>query len=184
VITTINRVGPRHDERELLAGAVAAALDGGLAELTFGRLAKRLGINDRMLVYYFTNKDGLLEAVLGELTTSLVGRLEVAFGDAPATPTVLLRRAWPVLTDAESDRIFAVWFELAGLAAAGHQPHRTLAELTVAGMLDWLATRVDGPTPTTRRRAAETLIAVMDGALLLHHLGQRDVARRVVTSYR
>ena len=171
------RVGYRHDRDELLAGAVDAALDGGLAELTFGRLASRLGVTDRMLVYYFTTKDALLQAVLSELAGRLLARLDQAFGPSRADAATLAGRAWPLLTDTEADRIFAVWFELAGHAAAGHEPHRALAQDLLAAWFEWASTKVEGRTAAARQREAARLLAIVDGALLLHHLGQRDAAQ-------
>jgi len=46
-------MGHKHTKEEILDGALRAALDEGLSQLTFGRLAKRMGMNDRMIVYYF-----------------------------------------------------------------------------------------------------------------------------------
>jgi AcrR family transcriptional regulator len=173
-------VGTKHDEQHLLDEAVAAALEHGLSELTFGRLAKRLGIADRTLVYYFTNKRGLFEAVLGQLAERLLDQLAAAFGAQRRSPDRLLAAAFPVLTTVESDRIFAVWFELAGLAAAGHEPHRELAVAMVDGWIDWLAERVDERSPARRRAGANALLATLDGALLLHHLDHRDEARAAI----
>ena len=39
---------------------IDAVLDEGLSRLTFGRLAKRIGINDRSIVYYFPTKADLI----------------------------------------------------------------------------------------------------------------------------
>ena len=41
VIATVNAVGYRHTREEILDGALRAAIDDGLSQLTFGRLAKR-----------------------------------------------------------------------------------------------------------------------------------------------
>ena len=78
--------------------------------------------------------------------------------------------------------MFAVWFELAGHAAAGHEPHRTLASMMIDGWIEWLADRVDLRTAPQRRRAAVGLIAQLDGVLLLHHLGHTDAARDALTT--
>nr|NIR60097.1 helix-turn-helix transcriptional regulator [Gammaproteobacteria bacterium] len=58
------RIGHKHDKQEILEGALAAALEEGLSRLSFGRLAKRLGIHDRIVVYYFPTKHELVSAVL------------------------------------------------------------------------------------------------------------------------
>ena len=49
-------MGYKYDRNEILAAAVEAVADDGLSQLTFGRLAKRIGINDRSIVYYFPTK--------------------------------------------------------------------------------------------------------------------------------
>jgi AcrR family transcriptional regulator len=173
----------RHDEHELLGAAVDAALQGGLADLTFGRLAKRIGTSDRMLVYYFGDKDQLVERVIGALAMRLLERLGEAFGEAQRSPTQLLRKAWPLLTDEESTPAFALWFEMAGRAAAGHEPERRLATAIASTMVDWLADRIDAPTASARAQQAALLTAVLDGALLLHHLGLPDAAATAVRRF-
>ena len=57
-------MGHKHTKAEILDGALAAAFDDGLSRLTFGRVAKRLGISDRIVVYYFPTKDDLIGEVL------------------------------------------------------------------------------------------------------------------------
>lgn len=170
----------RHDEDELLAAAVEAALEGGLGELTFGRLARRIGIADRTLVYYFTNKHTLLEAVLGELARKLVEQLTLAFGERRRPPGELLAMAYPLLVEGEAERTFALWFELAGQAAVHREPHRTLAAAMVELWIAWLADRIEAPTPADTRTEAIALLATLDGALLLHHLGHPEAARTAI----
>ncbi|MDY7105901.1 MAG: TetR/AcrR family transcriptional regulator [Actinomycetota bacterium] len=172
----------RHDEDELLAAAVDAALEGGLGELTFGRLAKRIGIADRTLVYYFPTKADLLEAVLGVLAGRLIAQLEAAFGEGRRPPAELLGAAFPLLTTPEADRVFALWFELAGQAAAGLEPQRTLASAMLDGWIAWLADRVEPPDDGDPRPSAIALLANLDGALLLHHLGHPEAARTAVAA--
>lgn len=176
----IQGIGRRLNEADLLATAVDAVREGGLTELTFGRLAARAGTSDRMLVYYFIDKHHLVERVVQALATELLGHLDQAFGPTPRSPRALLRRAWPVLIREPAHRTLAVWLELAGRAAAGHQPERALATDLVTSMLDWLATRVDGPTAAARRAQAAQVAAALDGALLLHHLGREDAARAAI----
>lgn len=172
----------RHDEDELLKAAVEAALDGGLGELTFGRLAKRIGIADRTLVYYFPTKHDLVEAVLGVLVDRLIERLAAAFGEQRRAPKELLRTAYPILTEGEADRIFAIWFEFAGQAAVYQEPQRSLAGSMLATWIDWLAERVDARNRAHARTDAIALIATLDGALLMHHLGHVDAARSAIAS--
>lgn len=170
----------RHDEDELLQAAVDAALDRGLGELTFGRLAKRIGIADRTLVYYFTNKHTLIEAVLGVLAGRLLEQLTVAFGHDRRPPKQLLRMAYPLLTEGEADRIFALWFEFAGQAAVHQEPQRSFAHLMLGTWIDWLAERIEARTRAAARTDAIAMIATLDGALLMHHLGHPEAARSAI----
>jgi len=49
-------MGYRHTKEEILEGALAVAFADGLSQLTYGRVARRLGISDRIVVYYFPSR--------------------------------------------------------------------------------------------------------------------------------
>lgn len=168
------------DEATLLESAVDATLGGGLAELTFGRLSRRTGISDRMLVYYFGDKSRLVERVMQTLGERLISELETAFGPHAQPIPDLVAKAWPVLTGPTLEGIFAVWLELAGRAATKHEPERRLAAQITSALLEWCSTKVSASTPAARSAQAALLAAVLDGALLLHHLGQPHAAREAI----
>jgi AcrR family transcriptional regulator len=170
-------MGHKHTKEEILEGALAAAVDDGLSQLTFGRLAKRLGINDRTIVYYFPSKDELVSEVLMSMGMQLQGTLATAFTSPAVDHIELARSAWPVLAREDVDPIFALFFEANGLAATGREPYRTLVPALVEAWIDWASTFVEG-TPKQRRVEAETAIAVIDGLLLLRQLGGPAAAER------
>ena len=174
-------MGYRHTKDEILDGAVGAAFDDGLSQLTFGRLAKRLGISDRVVVYYFPTKDDLVKEVL----LALGARLEAALATTTTTPASdhrqLVRTAWPLLARPEVDPIFALFFEAAGLAAAGRDPYRSVAPHLVNGWIAWAADRIDG-TPARRRNEAAAAIATIDGLLILRQLAGPDTANRAANA--
>lgn len=87
---------------DLPPGAVQAAIDDGLSRLTFGRLAKRLGISDRIVVYYFPTKDDLITEVLLSMGSQLQDVLGEAVTTSAADHIELLRAAWPVLLNRNS----------------------------------------------------------------------------------
>ena len=181
-------MGTKHDEQSFLDAAVELALEEGLAALTFGRLARRVGVADRTIVYYFPTKGDLLERVLGELGGRLIGALEEAFGSDRRPIADLLRTAYPLLVTDDTDPVFALWFELVGRAAAGDEPHRTLAHQMTAVWVAWLAERIDvgdltgDAAVTASHESAAALMAQIDGALMLHHLGHADAARAAIES--
>ena len=72
-------MGHKHSKAEILDGALATAFDVGLGQVTYGRVARRLGISDRIVVYYFPAKDDLISEVLISMGTQLQSTLARAF---------------------------------------------------------------------------------------------------------
>jgi AcrR family transcriptional regulator len=170
-------MGHKHTRDEILAGALATARHDGLSQLTFGRVARRLGIHDRVVVYYFPTKVDLVSEVLASLGSQLQTTLAPAFV-APAVDHVeLLRAAWPILAHPDADPVFALYFEAAGLAAAGRVPYDTVVPELVEAWIAWAEGVLRGE-PDRRRAEAETAIAVVDGLLLLRQLAGTEQADR------
>jgi len=169
-------MGYRHSPDEILDAAVAVAMGSGMAALTFSRVGAELGISDRTVVYYFPTKLDLVTAVAGALAADVVPLLEEAFGSEPLSQKELMDRAWPVLSTPVADRVFALYFEIVGLAASRQAPYDVLAPGLVEGWVDWLAPRVVGSTPDIRRRRALATVAQVDGLLLLRLVLGADAA--------
>ncbi len=167
----------RHSRERILEEALAAALDDGLSQLSFGRVAGRLGISDRTVVYYFPSKDDLIGQVLGSMGLELQQTLGDAFRKPARDHVELVRSAWPVLAQPETDPLFGLFFEANGLAAAGRDPYRTLVPALVEGWIAWTATFLEG-TPKRRRAEAEAATALVDGLLLLRQLAGPEAADR------
>lgn len=174
-------MGHKYTKEEILEGAAAVAFDDGLSQLTFGRVAKRLGINDRIVVYYFPSKDDLVGDVLTVMGARLQEALAPAFTAAVADHVELVRVAWPVLARDEADPVFALFFEASGLASAGIEPYRTLVPQMIEAWIAWAAELLSG-TPAVRRAQAEASIALIDGLLLLRQLGGPAAADRAATT--
>lgn len=169
-------MGYRHTREQILEAATAVAVEGGLAALTFGNVGKRLGVADRTVVYYFRTKSELAVAVVENLAAGLEALLEAAFGSEPSTPAELVRKAWPVLANEGSDRVFSLFFEIIGLSASRQAPYDALALAVVQRWVDWLATRTLGEGDAERRAGAMAAVAQIDGLLLLRNLLGPDAA--------
>jgi AcrR family transcriptional regulator len=170
-------MGHRHTKSDILVGTLETAYADGLSQVTYGRVARRLGISDRIVVYYFPSKADLVTEVLVALGTQLQETLTSAVITPVADHRELLRVAWPILAHADADRVFALFFEASGLATAGRAPYAALVPHLVSGWIDW-ATEVLQGSPQRRRSEAETAIAVIDGLLLLRQLVGPDAADR------
>jgi AcrR family transcriptional regulator len=167
VRATLLRVGYRHQREDLLAAAVEVARADGLGALTFGRVARHVGTNDRTVVYYFPTKADLIGAVLVTLGAQLQDLLAEAFGEDPIAPDDLVKRAWPVLARADSQPVFALFFEIIGLAAVGTAPYDVLAPTMLEQWLAWLEPRIAIDDPAERRAQALAVLARIDGLLLV-----------------
>lgn len=169
-------MGYKYDRGELLDAAVDAVLADGIGQLTFGRLAKRVGINDRSIVYYFPTKRDLVTEVVVALGARFQSVLDDAFGEDELDAVEVVRRAWPVLTSADADPVFRIYFELVGLSAAGVEPYDELTPALVDHWISWLAPRVAGESELARREHATAAVALVDGLLLVHHTVGADAS--------
>ena len=170
-------MGRKHTKEEILAGGLETALQDGLSQLTYGRLAKRLGIPDRTVVYYFPTKNDLVAEVVGALGIQLQVRLAEAFTEKAADHLELARVAWPILTTPEAEQTFALFFEANGLAAVGRAPYRELVPKLVNGWIEWAARFIEGPSDR-QRREAETAVVLIDGLLLMRLMAGPESAGR------
>jgi AcrR family transcriptional regulator len=169
-------MGYRHSREDLLAAGERVALAKGVAAITFASVGKEAGTSDRTVVYYFPTKADLVGAVIASLGARLQSVLAEAFGDEPLPAADLMRRAWPALANPDADEVFAVFFQVLGLATARVAPYAALAEAFVSAWIDWVAPRIDAPTAAARRRAATAAMAQLDGLLLLRSVAGARVS--------
>lgn len=170
-------MGPKHDRQHILQEALALATSEGLRSVTFGRLAGRLGLPDRTIVYYFPTKAQLLREVLEAGTAELRDVLTRAFRAPAESPAKLVARAWPVVSSAEAEPVFRLFFDAVGLAM--HDPH-ALGEVVRGLVTAWAASLeplFEG-TRAMRRARAEATVALLDGLLLVRFTAGPEASAR------
>jgi len=173
-------MGHKHTQERMLAGALQVALDDGLSQLTYGRVAKALDISDRTVVYYFPTKNDLITAVLMEMGVQLQERLALAFAVKAADYIALARAAWPVLSAPDAQPVFALFFEAHGLAVARRAPYNDVIPALIQAWIEWAADFVDG-SDEYRRTESEAAIALIDGLLVLSQSAGPEAATRAAS---
>lgn len=165
------------DRRDELVRALADhVLSHGLGATSLAQLAQAAGTSDRMLVYYFTDKPGLMAAVLTHLAAQFTVGLDAARLPGPV-PEEVLRGHLARLVLAEPARPFLqLWLEIVASAARGDPVTRDVAREIGTGYLDWITPQLDLP-PDAARAAAARLLTEIEGLVLLDGIGLGAEAR-------
>lgn len=171
-------MAPREKRQvEVMEALVAFVRTHGLAASSLRPLAAAAGVSDRMLIYYFGDKDRLMAAVLGQIAADMLARLEAALPDpSPRPQSRLLADLWGAASSPELRPSMIVFLEAATFAGRGVEPYRAITGQIVQGFMDWASARLDAPDPAVRTRQAAELLTRIDGAMLMDVLGRRDIA--------
>lgn len=162
---------------DLVAAMADHLLAEGLAGARLRPMAHAAGTSDRMLLYYFSDRDEVLGATLDHLAARLAGLLDAALPDpAPRPFARLLAEAWGVMAAAEGRPYMRLWLELVAQAAGGAEPFRTIARRIFATFLAWVEARLAITDPQDRREAAILLLTAVEGMLVADAAGARECA--------
>ena len=146
----------------------------GLDGARLRALAAAAGTSDRMLLYYFTDRDELLTATLQRIAARLTAMLDAAIPPGVKLPYVpLLSAVWQAMRSPLLAPYMRIWLELAAGAARQRNPERGIATAIITGFADWAAQHLDGSDDE-----AALLLATVDGMLLLDAAGRSDLADR------
>jgi TetR/AcrR family transcriptional regulator len=109
---------PEQTQERIRAAALREFSAKGLAGARVDAIARRAGVNKRMLYHYFGNKEGLFSAVLRHKVT----QREALLASAPDDPSQTLGY-WFEAACRDSD-----WFRLLGWEALQRNPHKLVHE--------------------------------------------------------
>lgn len=157
----------RQDKRAQVVDQLAVHfLNTGLSDTGLRRLAEVAGTSDRMLLYYFANKDELVAAVLAHIAGGQAAALTQLFGTTPSAPDKVLETLW---TAAKSDAFkphLRLWLDLAAQANRGDPLLLSIVQQISGGWIEWMANLLDVPDADKRSTAA-LMLATVDGQLVL-----------------
>ncbi|KPF70803.1 hypothetical protein IP88_11365 [alpha proteobacterium AAP81b] len=146
----------------------------GLGAASLRPLAKAAGTSDRMLLYYFPDKDALIAAALEHAAGRLAARL-AAIPETPRPAAQLEAEMLALTGGPEVWPFMCLAFEVTALAARGNAFYRATGGALAAGFLAWIAARLDVPD-AERGRTALAILRTVDGALYLRGTGLDDAA--------
>lgn len=169
----------RDDRREAAIERMADhVLAEGLAAATLRPLAAAVGTSDRMLLYYFADKEDLLTATLGRIAIRMIAQLDGAIPVEPRKPfPMLLERVWAEMASDSMQPFMPLWLDLASGAARGLQPHRDVAGDIADGFLAWVTVRLQPESDGEASLLAPLFLASIEGMYLLKAVGRGDLAR-------
>ena len=152
----------------------------GLDAATLRAMAKAAGQSDRMLLYYFDDKDDIIAAVLGVLAAQLTDILsansvpeklnkEALHGQLDQV--VLADAVWPYLR---------LWLDLAARAAR-NDPHLAAVGQTLGqGFHGWIENQLSTTDPDLRRKEATEIMIGLEGVIVLRAVGMDALVRELL----
>ncbi len=164
------------DKRGALIDKLADhVLADGLLHASLRPLAKAVGTSDRMLLYYFKDKDELVEAVLDRIVARIMVILDASSAPEPLPLNVLA----PMMVESMQSDVFwpylRLWLEIAALSAGGDPLYRTCGERIGRGFVEWGTRQLAAEDDAARARDAAKLLVHVEGSVLLRSLGLDDV---------
>jgi len=148
----------------------------GLSASSLRPLAKAAGTSDRMLLYYFPDKEALIAAVLQVVAARMVVFLDARRAAGTLPYEVLKSQLLAIVFADDLWPFMRLWLEMASLAALGDPVFRTVGEQLGRGFLAWGRAQLDSADDATRDVEAARLLVAIEGTLLLRSVGLADVA--------
>ena len=173
----------RDDRREAAIERMADhVLAEGLGAATLRPLAAAAGTSDRMLLYYFADKEELLTATLHRIAARMIAQLDGAIPVEPRKPfSVLLEQVWATMASESLQPFMHLWLDLASGAARGLQPHRDVAGEIADGFLAWVTVRLQPGSESEPPVLAPLFLASIEGMYLLKAIGRGPLAASAVS---
>ncbi|WP_176473194.1 TetR/AcrR family transcriptional regulator [Sphingomonas lenta] len=152
-------------------------LEVGMAGASLRSMAAAAGTSDRMLLYYFADKDDLLAVTLEHVAARLTALLDDALPPGVRLPHgELLRAVWATVGSPSLQPYMRLWLELAAGAARSRMPDRAIAGAIMGGFSAWVESHIDTGRDSRPAGPSALLLATVEGLLFLDAIGHRELA--------
>ena len=149
----------------------------GLDAASLRPLAKAAGTSDRMLLYYFADKNALITAILDHIAARLTV-LMVAQGAADPVPfDACLARTAGILGNAMFAPYMRLFLQIASLAGQNDSLYRAIGENLGRMYFAWAQGQLDSRDDAARDHEAAMLIQRIEGMVFLRAIGLEDINR-------
>ncbi len=168
---------------EIVSTLAGHVLEAGLGDIGLRKLARVAGTSDRMLLYYFANKEELVAEVLREIAIGLEQSLDPFVGSDPLPPAQVLEIMWSTLKGSAFESHLRLWLDLSSRAARSDALLADIVADVRDGWIAWISSLIDAP-PSRKETIAALMMAAVDGQLVLYptELARGDAAIRELVS--
>jgi AcrR family transcriptional regulator len=155
----------------------------GMTGASLRPLAAAAGTSDRMLLYYFVDRDELVAATLDRVAAKLLSMIDKAIplGVCLSFPELLVA-IWNAVGSADLGPYMRLWLELAAASARHQEPQRTIATGILDGFVRWTGDHLACDQADEHEQLSALLLATIDGALFLDAIGRRDLADMAIAN--
>lgn len=160
------------DKQALLSALADYVLEHGLNTASLRPMAAAANTSDRMLIYHFGSKDGLIVELLEFLASRMATGLDEAIPPSRfETEQLLVQEILGLMRSAPFNPYVRVWLDIVSAAGQGNLAHRHAGHAIIGVFLDWLAKR--HPQGAIGAPHALTFI---EGSIVMDALGHQSVA--------
>lgn len=157
-------------------------LSEGLGAATLRPLAAAAGTSDRMLLYYFTDRDEILFVTLHRVAERMLAQLDEAVPLGKPRPfRILLEEVVQVLASESVKPFMHLWLDLASGAARGLQPHLHFTGQIADRLLAWVTSRLKVEAHGNHAASAALFLAYIQGLHILEAIGRPSIADSAAT---
>ncbi len=169
---------PPMTKDSLLPLLAAHVLAEGLGQASLRPLARAAGTSDRMLLYHFGSKEGLISDLLGFIARIYAAALDAAIGGGrAATRAEVVTRILAQGDAPEMQPFLALWWEIVAGAARNVPGYEAAARAMMDELLSWLETQMPADDPDPHGGACY-LLTLIEGTLMLSAIGHGATAQQ------
>ena len=147
----------------------------GLSNANLRALADAVGTSDRMLLYYFKDKNDLMLAAFERIVERQSALLDTILPEGRQPFEVLLAQMWKILKARDYAPYMRIWYDALGRASQGEEIYRTMASRVIDIWFKWFEPRSSAPL-ATRREEIAAVIAAACGLVMMRYLGRENDA--------